>query len=237
MKRTVIITGGTKGFGRELALAFARAGSFVIALYAGDESAAREFESLLVESALAGVALKHNVTAENPAIWNHAEIQAADHLTLIHNACAPFSPVPLHQLTWQDFEANHLVAVKGAWECTQALIRPMIKKKQGTIITVLTSAVEGGLPPKGFAAYVTAKHALHGFTLALAAEHAPRGLKIFSIAPGYMETALTRQWDDRLRQAIRENSERVTVPAAAASRVVELAGDSATPGLGEIYPV
>jgi 3-oxoacyl-[acyl-carrier protein] reductase len=236
MKRTVIITGGTKGLGRETALAFARSGSYVIALYAGDEAAAREFDALLSASGLSGTSLKHDVCSEDPSLWNHVEIQSADHLTLVHNACAPFTPAPVHQLTWRDFESNYRVAVKGAWECSQPLIRLMLRKKTGTIINILTAAIEA-FPPKGFAAYVTAKHALRGFTLALAAEYAPRGLKIFSVSPGYMETSLTSQWDGRLRQIIRDQSERLTVPATAAAQIVDLAESAGTRGLGENHPL
>jgi 3-oxoacyl-[acyl-carrier protein] reductase len=236
MKRTVIITGGTKGLGREIALAFARRGCFILALYAGDTAGAQEFDNVLRAPGLAGVSRKHDVCADDPSLWNHPEIQSADHLTLVHNACAPFAPVPLHQLTWADFEKNHRVAVQGAWTCSQPLIRLMLRKKTGTIITVLSAAVEGA-PPKGFGAYVTAKHALRGFTLALAAEYAPRGVKIFSVSPGYMETSLTARWDDRMRQIIRENADRLTHPAAAAAQIVALAENAATPGTGENYPL
>lgn len=236
MKSAVIITGGTKGLGREVSLAFGRAGCFVIALYAGDQAAAREWELAFAQDKLAGVAVQHDVGAEDATVWSRPEITEADDLTLIHNACAPFNPQPMHLLTWQDFEKNHRVAVKGAWQCSQPLIRLMLKKKRGTIITVLTAAVEGN-PPKGFAAYVTAKHALRGFTLALAAEYAPRGLKIFSVSPGYMETTLTGQWDERLRQGIRDSAERLTRPPAAAERIMELARSAGTAGAGENYPL
>jgi NAD(P)-dependent dehydrogenase (short-subunit alcohol dehydrogenase family) len=144
--------------------------------------------------------------------------------------------MPMHQLTWRDFENNFAVAVRGVWECSQPLIRLMIKKKTGVIVTVLSSAIEGAAP-KGFAAYATAKHALRGFTLALAAEHAPRGLKILSVSPGYMDTQLTRQWDERLRETISSHADRITVPAVAASKIVALIRDDRTPGLGENYPV
>jgi NAD(P)-dependent dehydrogenase (short-subunit alcohol dehydrogenase family) len=208
----------------------------VIALHATDAVAAGELEVLLRESRLRGAAVKHDICAENPALWDHPEIQNAEHLTFVHNACATFAPMPLHQLTWQDFENSHRAAVEGAWRCSQRLIRLMLRKKGGTVITVLSAAIEGA-PPKGFGAYVTAKHALHGFTLALAAEYAPRGLKIFSVSPGYMETSQARTWDDRLRQIIRDQAERVTIPAAAAGQIVALAENAGTPGQGENHPV
>jgi len=236
MKRTVIITGGTKGLGRELAMAFGRAGYFVVALYASDELAANEFSAALTVANISGLALRHDVRSGETAIWSRPEIQKADGLTLVNNACAVFSPTPMHQLNWQDFENNFQVAVKGAWGCSLPLIRLMIKNGQGAIVNVLTSAIEGA-PPKGFAAYVTAKHALQGFTLALAAEYAARGVKIFSVSPGYMDTPLTQQWDSRLRAAIRANSGRISVPTAAATRILELVADGAVPGRGENYPV
>ena len=238
MKRTVIITGGTKGLGRETALAFGRAGYNVLVLYSTDEHAAQELRVSMATAKIPGLVLRHDVRTEEASLWKRPEIQEAESLTLVHNACAAFSPVPMHQLSWPDFENNFLVAVKGAWLCSQPLIRLMIKKGHSSIVNVLTSAIEGATP-KGFAAYVTAKHALQGFTLALAAEYAARGLKIFSVSPGYMETSLTQQWDSRLRETIRANSGRLTQPVEAAARIVALVGsDSDTvPGRGENYPV
>jgi 3-oxoacyl-[acyl-carrier protein] reductase len=234
--QTVIVTGGTKGLGREIALAFGSRGYQVVALYSHDETAAREFSEIVTSRCISGSALRHDVTSDETPVWNRPEIQDADGLTLINNACATFSPMPMHQLAWQDFEKAFFVAVKGAWTCSQPLIRLMIKKRRGTIVNVLTSAIEGP-PPKGFAAYLTAKHALRGFTLALAAEYSARGLKIFSISPGYMETRLTQTWDARLREAIRTNSVRTTMPAEAAARVLALVEDESIPGQGEDYPV
>ena len=235
MKRTVVITGGTKGLGREIALAFARAGHRVMALYASDAQAAARTQAELSELSPGSCAVRHDITAEDPAFWNRPEIAEAESLSLIHNACAPFAPVPMHQLTWGDVQRNLDVAVKGGWLCVQGLIRPMLKKGGGVIVNVLTSAVEG-MPPKGFGAYVTAKHALRGLTLGLAAEYAARGVRVLSVSPGFMDTSLTGTWDERLRDAIRSAS-RVTDPAQAALRIVELVEAADTPGQGEDYPV
>lgn len=235
MNRTVIITGGTKGLGREMALAFGRAGHFVVALYSSDETAAQELSELGTENKIHCAVVRHDIRSEDALVWSRPEIQEADKLTLVHNACATFSPVPMHQLKWQDFENNFQTAIKGAWQCSLPLIRLMLKKGGGTIVNILTSAIEGA-PPKGFAAYVTAKHALQGFTLALAAEYGGRGIKVFGLSPGYMETPLTLQWDARLRDAIR-GAGRVTLPTEAAARVVALVEDAGTPGRGESYPV
>lgn len=235
MKRTVVITGGTKGLGRETSLAFAKAGHRVLALYASDTQAASQTQAALDEISPGNCVVRHDITSEDPFFWNRPEILEAESLVLIHNACAPFAPVPMHQLQWRDVERNLGVAVKGAWLCAQGLIRPMLKKGNGVIINVLSSAVEG-MPPKGFAAYVTAKHALRGLTLATAAEYGSRGVRVLSVSPGFMETSLTGAWDERFRDAIRSAS-RATDPAQAARRMVELVENSVIPGSGEDYPV
>ena len=233
MKRTVIITGGTKGLGREITLAFGRAGYFVIAFYAADSVAAENLQATFMAEKISGRVLQHDVTSENPAVWNHPEILEADSLTLVHNACASFTPVPMHQLTWNDFQNNFDVAIKGGWSCSQALIRLMLKKGGGTMVNILTSAVEG-MPPKGFGAYAVAKHALRGLTLSLAVEYAPRGVRVFSVSPGFMQTSLTEQWDVRLREAI-QSSARNSIPTEAAQRLVELVASKTTAGQGEDY--
>jgi 3-oxoacyl-[acyl-carrier protein] reductase len=236
MKRTVIITGGTKGLGCEIALAFGRSGHFVVALYASDDTAAEQWKHALAEIGAQGCALRQDVTVENAEVWLRPEIQEAENLTLIHNACAPFAPTPLHQLTWRDFSLGFEVAVKGGWLCAQALIRPMLKKGRGTIVNILTSAIASS-PPKGFGAYMTAKQALRGLTLSLATEYGARGVRVFSASPGFMNTALTAAWDERLREMVRSGGARLTDPAAAGREILRLVESADVPGRGEDYPI
>jgi 3-oxoacyl-[acyl-carrier protein] reductase len=235
MARTAIVTGGTKGLGREIALAFGQSGYSVLVLYSSDETAAERLRALFGELKIQGSVIRHDVTVEESMIWSRPEIENAESLTFIHNACTAFSPKPIHQLHWRDLEDNLRVAVRGGWLCVQGLIRPMLKKGSGVIVSVLTSAVEGQTP-KGFAAYVTAKHALKGLTLALAAEFAERGVRVFSVSPGFMDTSLTERWDPRLREIIRAQS-RITDPAQAAKRLVELVNDETATGQGEDYTI
>jgi 3-oxoacyl-[acyl-carrier protein] reductase len=235
MKRLVVITGGTKGLGREMALAFGRAGYRVVVFFASDEVAAAELRALFTEAGVEHSVLRHDVSAEDAAIWERVQLRDSESITLIHNACASFSPTPLHQLRWPDCQAQINVSVKGAWVCAQAMIRPMLQKGHGAIVNVLTSALHGPCP-KGFAAYLSAKHALQGFTLALAAEYAARGVRVFSVSPGFMDTALTLNWDFRFRESMQTNASRTTDPVVAARRLVELVEGEGTAGQGEDYP-
>jgi len=233
--KTVIITGGTKGLGREIAMVFGRANYFVFAFFASDQAAADDLQSVFTGEKISGCVVRHDVTAENSAIWQRAEILEAQNLTLIHAACAPFVPAPLHQLRWPEFQNNFEVAVKGGLLCAQNLIRPMLKQGGGTIVNVLTSAVES-LPPKGFCAYAVAKHALRGLTLSLAAEYGPRGVRVFSVSPGFMQTSLTEKWDARLREAI-QAAARNSEPIIAAKTILELVENKTVAGNGEDHPI
>ena len=236
MNGTVVITGGTKGLGLQMALAFGRAGYLPVALYSSDEQAAEQTRNLFAAESISGAVVRHDVTSPIIEFVDRPEIQKAQTLLLINNACATFCPMPMHLLNWADFENSFTVAVKGAWSCSQIMIRPMLRIGHGMIVNVLTAALEG-VPPKGFAAYLTAKHALRGFTLSLAAEYSPLGLRIASISPGFMNTPLTEAWDPRVREAMQSSSIRITDPREAARHLVELVVGDAIAGNGEDYPI
>lgn len=232
---TVIVTGATKGLGREMLLAFSASGHRVIGLYAHDDGAAEALRSELQSLGSQSRVMKTDVTADASEAWSLPEIQTAGHLVLINNAWAPFAPRPFHLLEWHEFETGWNCGVKGSWQAVRAVLRPMVRTRTGTIVNILTAAVHG-MPPKGFSAYATAKHGLRGLTLALAAEYRHLGIRIFSVSPGFMSTALTATWDERMVESIRQGSPG-TDPAKAAQRVQQLVTDMSTPGNGEDYEV
>ena len=235
-RRTVVITGASRGLGRSLALAFCEAGDQVIGLYASDEAAAAslraEFEARPSEGSQVW---RHDVRVEDPEFWEKDEIREAQHLVLVNNAWTEFNPKPFHQLSWEEFTAGIEVGVRGAFLSARALLRPMMRRGQGTIVNVLTRATHG-LPPKGFAAYVTAKHALRGLTLALASEYSHKGIRVLSVSPGYMATRLTAGWDPRWVEAVR-SGQGSDGPESVARQIVEVVGSVNTRGGGEDYEV
>jgi 3-oxoacyl-[acyl-carrier protein] reductase len=234
---TVVVTGGTRGLGREVSLEFARHGYRVLALYQRDAEAAARLDADLGAEKLSGRSYRHDVAegGAEAAVWSQPEITEASALVLIHNASAAFEPKPLHLLHWEDFTSGLDVALKGAWLVTLGLLRPMLKKGGGTIVTVSTSALSS-TPPKGFSAYLAAKGALRALTASLAAEYRSRGIRVFAVAPGFMPTPLTQRWHAAFREAALRSSGAAD-PATVARAIRKLVEDATLPARGESYDV
>jgi NAD(P)-dependent dehydrogenase (short-subunit alcohol dehydrogenase family) len=111
----------------------------------------------------------------------------------------------------------------------------MLKKGGGTIVTVSTSALSN-TPAKGFAAYLAAKGALRAFTASIAAEYRSRGIRVFSVAPGFMATPLTQSWHAAFREAALRSSVAAD-PATVARSIRKLVEDTTLPAGGESYDV
>ena len=232
-----VITGATKGLGRELSFAFARAGYCVIGLYSCDEQAAESVRNEFLCEGLCGNFIKQDITDEEGWAEFDEKVKSvgkAD-LTLIANACVPFVPKPFHQLTWSEMSELIDVNVKGTYLTLNRLLPMMIKARSGTVISVLSTALK--TCPKGFAAYLTAKSALAALTASAAAEYSERGIRFFSVSPGFMETSLTRSWNDHLISAVVTNSGGIQRPADIAAEILSLTVSSVHPGRGEDYLV
>jgi 3-oxoacyl-[acyl-carrier protein] reductase len=236
-KKVVVITGATKGLGKALSLTFANAGYEVIGIYRSDTESAKAIESEFKAKGFQGTFLKQDITEDGG--WAEFDKTIEDksnkHLTLIANACASFVPKPFHLINWLEVSEQIDVSVKGTFLMLKRLLPVMAKAREGNVITVLSAALNP--PPKGFAGYVTAKSALEGLTKAVAAEYAMRGIKVFSVSPGFMETSLTQGWSDHLKALIYSNDEGVQQPAEVADVILALADDAKTNGQGENYMI
>src|SRR5207244_130328 len=97
----------------------------------------------------------------------------------------------------------------------------MVAARCGTVVNVLTGGLLGSAP-KGFAPYLTAKHALVGFGCSVAAEYGALGVRVFGVCPPFMDTPRTRGWNERLRTAIQAASGGAVEPQEAASAILSL---------------
>jgi 3-oxoacyl-[acyl-carrier protein] reductase len=191
--KRALVTGGTAGIGREIALTFAKQGADVAIFGTNEERAAQvlgelEGARLTAEqrftSSIVNVSEKASVDSaiqQLLATWGHVDV-------LVNNAGITRDAL-LMRMSEEDWDQVIDVNLKSVYNLCQALVRPMIKAKGGKIINI--SSVVGLTGNAGQANYAASKSGIIGFTKALAQELAKRSICVNCIAPGFIQTAMT----------------------------------------------
>lgn len=177
--RVVVVTGGGKGIGRAVVARFATAGDRVVAV-------GRDREAL--EATEASATEVCDVTDEDQVSGLFTRLGAVD--VLVNNAGVSTS-APLERTTIDDWRTQMDVNATGAFLCTRAVIRGMIDRGDGRIVTVASTA--GRVGSRYTAAYVASKHAAVGLMRAVAAEVAGTGVTANAVCPTYVLTDMTRR--------------------------------------------
>ncbi len=196
--RSAVVTGGGRGIGASVARALAEAGAGVLVA----ARSTNEIERVAAElSALGHRVLAVPCDVTDPDSVRKLAVAAANHLgtvdVLVNNAGIAHS-APLHRLTLEDW--NRLLAVNatGTMLCTQAFMPGMIDRQWGRVVNIASIAGLSGA--KYISAYSAAKHAVVGFTRALAAEVAAHGVTVNAVCPGYVDTPMTDQSLSRISE-------------------------------------
>ena len=184
--RVALVTGSTRGLGRQIAIDLARAGAKVAMNYANDRAVAEAaFDALRSESADSCL-VAGDVTNPAGVAKIYREVRAAigpiDILVL--NATCPQPQRPLEEYDWDFFELMHDFFVKSPVLLTKACLAHMKEQRWGRIIHVTSEVFHLGTP--NFSAYVAAKGGQTGFARSTARELAPWGVTVNMIAPGWI---------------------------------------------------
>jgi 3-hydroxybutyrate dehydrogenase len=189
--RSAVVTGGGRGIGAATAKALASAGAKVVV----SARSVEQIESVKDELRRAGHeawAIPCDVTEANEveALAAQARERVGPVQILINNAGVAAS-APLKHISLEDW--NRLLAVNatGPFLCTQAFMPGMVDTGWGRVINVASIAGKIGAPY--IAAYSASKHAVIGFTRAVAAEVAAMGVTVNAVCPGYVDTPMTEQ--------------------------------------------
>ena len=192
--KVALITGAGRGFGRAIALAFAREGARVAANYLGSQAGA---EAVVAEAGRLGVeavALRGDVAREDDVkALVAATLERFGRLDVLVNNAGIMVRAPMLAVPAEECRRMFDVNVTGTMLCSRHALPAMIERKGGRIINLSSQlaqrAVGGG---GGFAAYAATKGAIESLTRALAAEVGAHGITVNAIAPGGIETDMSR---------------------------------------------
>ncbi|AIQ29687.1 MULTISPECIES: 3-oxoacyl-[acyl-carrier-protein] reductase [Paenibacillus] len=199
--QTALVTGGSRGIGRAIALALAEQGVKVAVNYSGSLQAAEETVARIQELGSEGIALQGNVgnseQAENLVkevinTWGKIDI-------LVNNAGITRDNL-IMRMKEEEFDQVIETNLKGVFNCLKAATRPMMKQRYGRIINI--SSVVGVTGNPGQVNYTAAKAGVIGMTKSAARELASRGITVNCIAPGFIDTDMTRELSDEVRSEL-----------------------------------
>ena len=193
-EKRVIVTGGTRGLGRAIALSFARQGAWVAAIYASDDKSAQNMESALKSFSTrsrivkADVSLRHDVQRMFENIldqWEYVDI-------LVNNAGIIRDKL-LMFLGEEDWDRVIGVNLKGTYLCSRAVIKSMVGQRSGRIINITSPSALMGR--EGQTNYSASKGGIISFTKSLSREMARLGITVNAVCPGLISTPMTDRFD------------------------------------------
>jgi 3-oxoacyl-[acyl-carrier protein] reductase len=199
--KVCLVTGGSRGIGRACAEALAQHGAHVVIGYAGNEAAARETAQACVAAGGKAEILQFDVSdsaAAEAAVSGVAKRMGRLDV-LVLSAGISIDGLLL-RLKDEDFERTLAVNLKGAVSCARAALKPMMRAKTGRIIFL--SSVVGETGNVGQTAYAASKAALLGVTKSMAREYASRNITVNAVAPGFIETDMTRDLPEEAKTAM-----------------------------------
>lgn len=199
--RTALVTGASRGIGRAIARLFADQGASVWVNYHRSKAAAESLEKEILDAGGSCRLIRADVMDDVDVRQLAADIVASGALDiLVHNAGPKMKSAAFTELAWTDLGSAYEEIVGSAFRVTQALL-PSLKQSKGKIIAILTSAALGRTSYH-WLPYVAAKSALHAMCKNLAQELGPQGVAINMISPSMVDTDLTANIPDRMRNAM-----------------------------------
>jgi 3-oxoacyl-[acyl-carrier protein] reductase len=199
VSRVVVITGGSRGIGRSIALKFSEENPKIIIIHLDPDGV--DSENTLHELSLRGIeAVSHRIDVSS--------FEAMDTLfgdiisrfkkidVLINNAGITKDKLFI-RMSEEDWDRVLRVNLQGVFNCTRAAVRSMIRQKKGHIVNI--SSVVGQIGNIGQANYCASKAGIMGFTKSIAREVAGRGINVNAVAPGFIDTGMTAVLPERVK--------------------------------------
>lgn len=231
MKPVALVTGASRGLGAALAIEFARAGYRVAVNYHSHGTHAAQIAQKIEREGdeafccRADVGIGKDVAAMVDNLvkkWGRIDV-------LVNNAGVTHEAL-LVSMNEDDWDRVMNVNLKGAFNCSKAVVGHMLRRRSGHIVNVCS--ILGLRGAQGESGYAASKAALIGLTLSLARELGAYGIGVNAVMPGFMRTSMTRSIAEEARLAARRDNvlDRFSDPASAARFIVHLAGMNTVSG-------
>jgi 3-oxoacyl-[acyl-carrier protein] reductase len=236
--RVALVTGAARGIGRAVATELARQGATVAVNYQSSAQAAEELCHEIEATGGQAIALQGDVgDATDAERVVGAVIQHSERIDILVNNAGITRDKLMLRMADEDWDEVLRVNLRGAFLCTRAALRPMIRARSGRIISV--SSVVGLAGNAGQANYAAAKAGLIGFTRSIAREVASRAITANVVAPGYIETDMTAKVSEEVRTRILDQIPlaRFGDASEVASLVAFLSSDSAAYITGQVIQI
>ncbi len=193
-----LVTGASRGIGNAIAGDLARRGAFVVGT-ATTEDGASAIAAGLEEEGGAGIGAKLDVTSETEVKQLLEGLKAKSRLpTILVNNAGITRDNLLVRMNEADWAAVIDTNLSSIFRLSRACARPMMKMRRGRIISI--TSVVGAMGNPGQTNYAAAKAGIMGFTRALARELGPRGITVNAVAPGFIDTDMTRSLPETARK-------------------------------------
>ncbi|MDX1447981.1 MAG: 3-oxoacyl-[acyl-carrier-protein] reductase [Acidimicrobiia bacterium] len=238
MSRVALVTGGSRGIGRAIALKLADSGHRVAVNYASRADAAEEVVDAITSGGGEAVAVGADVSDPDAVTSLFSEV--GDRLgpveVLVNNAGITRDDLML-RMSAEDFDAVISTNLRSAFLCTKAALRGMVRGRWGRIIAIASVAGISGNP--GQANYAASKAGMIGMTKSIAKEVGSRGITANVVAPGFISTDMTDALDEQTREGSLSaiTLGRFGEPAEVAAAVAFLASEEAGYITGQVLAV
>ena len=236
--KNVIITGASRGIGKGIAEIFVSHGANIAFTYHSSEKKAKALEKELSKSGSKVIGYKSDASD-----YNAAQQLAEDVINefgtidvLVNNAGITKDQL-LMRMSEEDFDTVMQVNIKSVFNLTKAVMRPMLKQRNGSIINM--SSIVGIKGNAGQTNYAASKAAIIGFTKSVALELGSRNIRCNAIAPGFIETEMTQSLDENTVKEWREQIplKRGGTPEDIANTSLFLASDMSAYLTGQVLNV
>ncbi len=237
-RRTALVTGGSRGIGRAIAVRLAQEGCDVAIVYAGNEQAAQQTAQMVEECGCRSLCLQCDVSdPEQSQKAVERVLETFGKIDVLVNNAGIVRDSLVMSMTEEDFEQVIRTNLNGAFYMIKNTYRQFVRRRAGRIINI--SSVSGVMGNAGQANYAAAKAGLIGLTKSVAKELAGRNITCNALAPGFIRTDMTEAMPEKILAGVQEQipCRRMGTPEEIAAAAAFLAGEQAGYITGQVLCV